>query len=118
SAGRPPARPVRSADSRAAAIDRLGRGRRGSIVLGHRPQTEFLRNDRHQRSEGTGPVKTGNPPLPGPSSSAPTFDMLTRLRALGAGVALSPRALEHGSGRVHGFRNSARGSRRTAVLAP
>ena len=40
--------------------------------LMHRPQTEFLRGDRQQPSEGNGPVQTGNPPLPGPSSATPT----------------------------------------------
>src|SRR5712675_3724127 len=80
--------PVYVGDSTAADIDRLGPRLQGAIVLMHRPQTEFLRNDRQQPSEGIGPVQTGSPPLPGPSSSTPTFDMLTRLRALGAGVAL------------------------------
>src|SRR5258708_30109053 len=72
--------PLYIGDSTAADIDRLGPRLRGSIVLMHRPQTEFLRNDRQQPSEGNGPVQTGNPPLPGPSSSIPTSDMLTRLR--------------------------------------
>jgi len=109
--------PVYIGDSTAADIDRLGPRLRGSIVLMHRPQTEFLRNDRQQPSEGTGPVQTGNPPLPGPSSSIPTFDMLTRLRALGAGVALTPGAMEHGTVRVQGFRNTARDAVPTVVLA-
>ena len=109
--------PVYIGDSTAADIDRLGPRLRGSIVLMHRPQTEFLRNDRQQPSEGIGPVQTGNPPLPGPSSSTPTFDMLTRLRALGAGVALSPGAMEHGTVRVQGFRNTARDTVPTVVLA-
>ena len=34
---------------------------RGAIVLMHRPQTDFLRNDRPQPSEGDGPVQTGRP---------------------------------------------------------
>jgi len=109
--------PVYIGDSTAADIDRLGPRLRGSIVLMHRPQTEFLRNDRQQPSEGIGPVQTGSPPLPGPSSSTPTFDMLTRLRALGAGVALSPGAMEHGTVRVQGFRNTARDTVPTVVLA-
>jgi carboxypeptidase Q len=109
--------PVYIGDSTAADIDRLGPRLRGSIVLMHRPQTEFLRNDRQQPSEGTGPVKTGSPPLPGPSSSTPTFDMLTRLRALGAGVALSPGAMEHGTVRVQGFRNTARDAVPIVVVA-
>jgi len=109
--------PVYIGDSTAADIDRLGPRLRGSIVLMHRPQTEFLRNDRQQPSEGNGPVQTGNPPLPGPSSSTPTSDMLTRLRAFGAGVALSPGAMEHGTVRVQGFRNTARDAVPTVVLA-
>src|SRR5258708_3548480 len=110
-------RPVYIGDSPAADIDRLGPRLRGSIVLMHRPQTEFLRNDRQQPSEGIGPVQTGNPPLPGPSSSIPTSDMLTRLRAFGVGVALSPGAMEHGTVRVQGFRNTARDAVPTVVLA-
>jgi carboxypeptidase Q len=109
--------PVYIGDSTAADIDRLGPRLRGSIVLMHRPQTEFLRNDRQQPSEGTGAVQTGNPPLPGPSSSTPTFDMLNRLRALGAGAALTPGAMEHGTVRVQGFRNTARDAVPTVVLA-
>src|ERR1700681_1922598 len=109
--------PVYIGDSTAADIDRLGPRLRGSIVLIHRPQTEFLRSDRQQPSEGNGPVQTGTPPLPGPSSSTPTSDMLTRLRAFGAGVALSPGAMEHGTVRVQGFRNTARDAVPTVVLA-
>jgi carboxypeptidase Q len=109
--------PVYIGDSTAADIDRLGPRLRGAIVLMHRPQTEFLRNDRQQPSEGDGPVRTGNPPLPGPSSTTPTFEMLTRLRALGAGIALSPGAMEHGTVRVQGFRNTALDAVPTMVLA-
>jgi carboxypeptidase Q len=109
--------PVYIGDSTPADIDRLGPRLRDSIVLVHRPQTEFLRNDRQQPSEGSGPVQTGSPPLPGPSSSIPTSDMLTRLRAFGAGVALSPGAMEHGTVRVQGFRNTARDAVPTVVLA-
>jgi carboxypeptidase Q len=109
--------PIYIGDSTAADIDRLGPRLRGSIVLMHRPQTAFLRNDRQQPSEGSGPVQTGSPPLPGPSSSTPTFDMLSRLRALGAGVALTPGAMEHGTVRVQGFRSTARDAVPTVVLA-
>jgi carboxypeptidase Q len=109
--------PVYLGDSTAADIDRLGPRLRGAIVLIHRPQIEFLRNDRQEPSEGNGPVQTGNPPLPGPSSSTPTFEMLARLRAFGAGVALSPGAMEHGTVRVQGFRNTARDVVPTMVLA-
>jgi hypothetical protein len=42
--------------------------------------------------------------------------MLFRLRALGAGVALSPGAMEHGTVRVQGFRNTARDAVPTVVL--
>jgi carboxypeptidase Q len=109
--------PVYIGDSTAADIDRLGPRLRGAIVLMHRSQSEFLRNDRQQPAEGEGPVRTGNPPLPGSSSVTPTFDMLARLRALGAGVALSPGAMEHGTVRVQGFPNTARDAVPTVVLA-
>jgi len=109
--------PVYIGDSTAADIDRLGPHLRGAIVLMHRPQTDFLRNDRPQPSEGTGPVQTGNPPLPAPSSATPTFNMLSRLRAFGAAVALSPGAMEHGTVRVQGFPNTARDAVPTVVLA-
>src|SRR6516162_7537947 len=100
--------PIYLGDSTAADIERLGPRLRGAIVLMHRPQTEFVRNDRPEPSEGSGPVQTGNPPLPGPSSTTPTFAMLSRLRALGAGVALSPGNMEHGTVTVLGFRNTPR----------
>jgi carboxypeptidase Q len=109
--------PVYIGDSSAADIDRLGPRLRGAIVLMHRPQTEFLRSDRPQPSEGNGPVQTGNPPLPGPSSSTSTYGMLTRLHAFGAGVALSPGAMEHGTVRVQGDRSTAPDAVPTVVLA-
>ena len=109
--------PVYLGDSTAADIDRLGPRLRGAIVLMHRPQTAFLRNDRPQPSEGNGPVQTGSPPLPGPSSSTSTFGMLTQLHALGAGAALSPGAMEHGTVRVQGFPGTARDAVPTMVLA-
>jgi carboxypeptidase Q len=109
--------PVYLGDSTAADIDRLGPRLRGAIVLMHRPQTEFLRSDRPQPSEGNGPVQTGSLPLPGPSSSTSTFGMLTQLHALGAGAALSPGAMEHGTVRVQGFPGTARDAVPTVVLA-
>jgi hypothetical protein len=109
--------PVYLGDSTAADIDRLGPRLRGAIVLMHRPQTEFLRSDRPQPSEGNGPVQTGSLPLPGPSSSTSTFGMLTQLHALGAGAALSPGAMEHGTVRVQGFPGTARDAVPTMVLA-
>jgi carboxypeptidase Q len=109
--------PIYIGDSTAADIDRLGPRLRGAIVLMHRPQTEFLRNDRQQPSEAEGPVRTGNPPLPGLSSLTPTFNMLSLLRAHGVGVALSPGAMEHGTVRVQGFPNTAHDGVPTLVLA-
>ena len=109
--------PVYLGDSTAADIDRLGPRLRGAIVLMHRPQTEFLRNDRPEPSMGNGPAQTGNPPLPGPSSATSTFEMLSRLRALGAGIALMPGAMEHGTVRVQGYPGTPRDAVPTAVLA-
>jgi len=109
--------PLYVGDSTADEIDRLGTRLRGAIVLTHRPQTEFLRADRMQPSEGTGPVQTGNPPLPSPSSAAPTADILARLRAHGAGVALRPGAMEHGTVRVQGERTTPDGSVPSVILA-
>ena len=43
--------------------------------------------------------------------------MLSRLRAYGAGVALAPGAMEHGTVRVQGFPGSAREGVPTVVLA-
>ena len=109
--------PIYIGDSTAADIDRLGPRLRGAIVLMHRPQTEFLRTDRPQPSEGNGPVQTGNPPLPGPSSATPTQQILARLRSLGAGVALTPGAMEHGTVRVQGNRSTASDAVPTLVLS-
>ena len=109
--------PIYVGDSSAADIDRLGPRLRGAIVLMSRPQTEFLRTDRMQPSEGNGPVQTGNPPLPGPTSATPAQQILTRLRALGAGVALTPGAMEHGTVRVQGNRATTSDAVPTLVLA-
>jgi hypothetical protein len=109
--------PIYIGDSSAAEIDRLGDRLRGAIVLTHRPQTDFLRADRMQPSEGSGPVQTGNPPLPNPTSATPTAEILARLRAHGAGVALRPGAMEHGTVRVQGERTTPDGSVPSVILA-
>ena len=109
--------PIYVGDSTADAIDRLGGRLRGAIVLTHRPQVEFLRVDRMQPSEGNGPVETGNPALPGPSSATPTAQVLARLQAHGAGVALRPGAMEHGTVRVPGSRDTRDDAGPSVVLA-
>jgi hypothetical protein len=109
--------PIYIGDSTAAEIDNLGTRLRGAIVLTSRPQTEFLSADRMEPSVGNGPVQTGNPPFPVPSSAVPMQQMLTRLRTLGAGVALKPGATEHGTVRVEGNRNTAPDAVPTVVLA-
>src|SRR5215471_10118153 len=109
--------PIYIGDSTALEIEELGARLRGAIVLAHRQQTEFLRSDRQQPSDSNRPVQTGNPPLPGPSSATPTQQMLARLRALGAGVALTPGAMEHGTVRVQGNPNTAPTAVPTVVLA-
>jgi carboxypeptidase Q len=109
--------PIYIGDSTAAEIDRLGDRLRGAIVLTHRPQAEFLRADRMQPSDGRGPVQTGNPPLPNPTSATPTAQILERLRAHGAGVALRPGAMEHGTVRVQGERTTPDGSVPSVIVA-
>jgi hypothetical protein len=109
--------PIYIGDSTLAEIDRLGARLRGAIVLTSRQQTEFLQTDRMQPSEGNGPVQTGNPPFPNPSSATPAQQMLGRLRDLGAAVALSPGAMEYGTVRVQGNRNTPRDAVPTVVLA-
>jgi len=109
--------PIYIGDRTMAEIDALGAKLRGAIILTSRQQTEFLKEDRMQPSEGIGPVQTGNPPYPTPSSATPNQQMLARLRALGAGAALSPGAMEHGTVRVQGNRNNARDAVPTVVLA-
>jgi carboxypeptidase Q len=110
-------KPVYIGDSAAEEIDRLGTRVRGAIVLTHRPQAEFLRADRPQPAVIDGPVQTGNPPLPEPSSAAPTQQILARLQTHGAGVALRPGAMEHGTVRVQGNRNTTDTSVPSVVLA-
>jgi carboxypeptidase Q len=109
--------PIYVGDSTADAIDKLGGRLRGAIVLTHRPQAEFLRQDRMQPSDGKGPVETGNPALPGPSSATPTPQMLSRLQSLGAGVALRPGAMEHGTVRVQGNRDTPRDAVPSVIVA-
>jgi hypothetical protein len=109
--------PVYIGDSTVEEIDRLGARLRRAIVLTHRPQREFLRADRMQPSTADGPVQTGNPPLPNPTSAAPTEQLLARLRAHGAGIALRPGAMEHGTVRVQGNRETADDAVPSVVLA-
>ena len=109
--------PIYVGDSSADAIERLGDRLRGAIVLAHRPQAEFLREDRMQPSDGTGPVATGNPPFPGPSNATPTQKLLALLQANRAGVVLKPAATEHGTVRVQGSRDTSDSAVPTVVLA-
>ena len=94
--------PIYVGDSTIEEIDALRSRLRNAIVLTARPQTEFLRKDRPEPSEGVGPVQTGNPPFPGPSSRTPQREILSRLQKYGAGVALAPSATQHGTVRVQG----------------
>ncbi len=109
--------PIYIGDSSVAEIDARATGLRGAIVLTHRQQMEFLRADRVQPSSGNGPVQTGNPPLPNPTSATPTPQMLARLQAHGAGVVLRPGAMEHGTVRVQGNRETANEAVPSVVLA-
>ncbi len=109
--------PVYIGDSTADEIGRRGARLRGAIVLTHRPQTEFLREDRMQPAAGEGPVQTGNPPLPGPSSATPTAQLLASLQANRAGVAIRPGAMEHGTVRVQGNRETPDNAVPSIVLA-
>ena len=109
--------PIYVGDSTVDEIDRLGGRLRGAIVLTHRPQAEFLRADRPQPGAADGPVQTGNPPVPEPSSATPAQDLLARLRAHRAGVVLRPAPMEHGTVRVQGNRNTADDAVPSVVLA-
>jgi carboxypeptidase Q len=94
--------PVYVGDSTVEQIEALGSRLRHAIVLTARPQTEFLSKDRQEPSEGNGPVQTGNPPFPSPSSRVPQRELLAVLQKYGAGVALAPSATQHGTVRVQG----------------
>jgi len=109
--------PIYVGDSTVEEIDALGSRLRNAIVLTAQPQTEFLRKDRPEPSVGTGPVQTGNPPFPGPSSRTPQREILSRLQRYGAGVALAPSATQHGTVRVQGNRATAPDAVPTLVLA-
>jgi hypothetical protein len=109
--------PIYIGDSTIEEIDALGSRLRNAIVLTARPQTEFLRNDRPEPSKGDGPVQTGNPPFPGPSSRTPQREILARLQRHRAGVALTPSATEHGTVRVQGNQATAPDAVPTVVLA-
>jgi carboxypeptidase Q len=94
--------PIYVGDSTMEEIEALGSRLRHAIVLSARPQTEYLSKDRPEPSEGDGPVRTGNPPFPGPSSRVPQRDLFTLLKKQGAGLALVPSATLHGTVRVQG----------------
>ena len=94
--------PVYVGDSSVEEIDALGGRLRHAIVLTARPQTEYLSKDREEPSQGDGPVRTGNPLFPSPSSRVPQRELLARLQKYGAGVALAPSATLHGTVRVQG----------------
>ena len=108
--------PIYVGDLPVEAIDRLGGRLRGAIVLAYRPQTEFLRADRMEPSVGAA-VRPGNPPYPNASSVTPAPELLTRLRAHGAGVMLQPGAMEHGTVRVQGTRTMPADAVPTVVMA-
>jgi len=99
--------PLYVGDSSAEEIDSLGSRLRNAIVLTARPQTGYLSRDRQEPSQGDGPVKTGNPPFPGPSSRMPQRELLARLQKYGVGVALAPSATLHGTVSVEGDRMTA-----------
>ena len=109
--------PVYLGDRTADEIDALGDRLRGAVVLAARPQVEFLREDRPQPAGDEGPVQTGNPPFPSPSSATPRAELFSRLQRLGAGVALSPGPTEHGTVRVQGNRNASPEGTPSVVLA-
>jgi hypothetical protein len=109
--------PIYIGESTAEEIDRLGERLRGAIVLMHRPQAEFLRADRTQPAVDARRVQTGNPPFPGPSSATPTAEMLSRLRAAGAGAVIRPGVMEHGTVRVQGNRETSEDAVPSVVLA-
>lgn len=109
--------PIYVGESTAEEMDALGARLQGAIVLTARPQVEFLRADRPQPGTDDGPVQTGNPPFPSPSSATPRPEMLSRLQAYGAGVALSPGPTEHGTVRVQGDRNTPSDGTPSVVLA-
>jgi carboxypeptidase Q len=94
--------PVYVGDSTVEEIDALGSRLRHAIVLTARPQTEYLSKDRQEPFQGDGPVRTGNPLFPGPTSRVPQRELLARLQKYGAGVALAPSATLHGTVRVQG----------------
>jgi carboxypeptidase Q len=89
----------------------------GAIVLTHLPQQDFLREDRPQPAGDEGAVRTGNPPLPPTSGTTPNQLMLALLQAAEAGVALRPGAMEHGTVRVQGNRNTSDDAVPSVVLA-
>ena len=109
--------PIYIGDSTAEEIDALGGRLQGAIVLTARPQTEFLSADRPQPGVGDEPVQTGNPPFPGPTSTTPRAELLSRLQALGVGVAITPAATEHGTVRVQGNRMTAPDAVPSVILA-
>jgi hypothetical protein len=109
--------PIYIGNSSIEQIDRLADRLRGAIVLTHRQQTEFLSMDRPQPALDDGPVQTGNPPFPSPSSATPTDQLLARLAAHRAGVAIRPAATEHGTVRVQGSRATADDAVPSLVLA-
>ena len=109
--------PIYIGDSSTEEIASLGGRLRGAIVLTHRPQAEFLRTDRPQPSQDEGPVQTGNPPLPAPSSATPTPQILAALQIAGTGLAIRPGAMEHGTVRVQGNRETAEDAAPSVVLA-
>src|SRR5262249_52614071 len=107
--------PIYVGDLSIAEIDRLGARLRGAIVLASPPPSEFLRAGRMAPSAGS-PRKAGNPPFPEASSATAMPQLLARLKMHGAGVALRPGAMEHGTVRVQGNRATAPDAVPTVVL--
>ena len=109
--------PIYIGESTADEIQSLGTRLQGAIVLTARPQVEFLSEDRPQPAGDAGSVQTGNPPFPGPTSATPRPEIFQLLQALGAGVAVSPAATEHGTVRVQGNRATPPDAVPSVVLA-
>ena len=93
-------------DKTAAQIEAMAPSLRSAIVLTHQPQMEFRDSDRPQPGLNDDPIRTGNPPGIGLSSTTPAQQMRRLLEQAGAGVTLRPSPYRDGTVGVGGNRGT------------
>jgi hypothetical protein len=100
------ATPVYVGDRTAEQLQGMAAQLRGAIVLAHRPQESFIREDRGQPADTEERIRIGAPPTIRPQGPLPARELNTFLQQAGAAVIVRPNMGEHGTVFVLGNRNT------------